>query len=407
VACAGSLVSTYAQQSEPKRSALPMTHPLQDKNFYLCTLIEQSPAVQHALRENAELRKIQADRDAALAQAVEGVHNNAAAYVAPFLWTPEQIAQIADILRGLYRGNVDVRAMTDGRLLPSGIGPGHMAGADLLAETWKMEAAGMNHVIETYAEGKPPMYASIDGLVYDAGSQDYREFLHVLAQQSSGANSELFFAPSMRFSLGLLKANQRDEAARMEPLEKGPNAAALARLKSVDWSRYRYSVILVPGIGPEIPSAPLSPMGSLHVAAAAALYHSGKAPFLLLSGGFVHPRQTQFNEAVEMKQALMRDFDVPEGAILIDPHARHTTTNLRNAARILYRDGFPLDKPALITGDIYQSQYIESQEFADRCLQEQGYSLARKLTRVSDTDLEWQPNYVASLTQDARDPLDP
>lgn len=178
-------------------------------------------------------------------------------------------------------------------------------------------------------------------------------------------------------------------------------------MKSVDWSRYSYAAILVPGMGPELPGVPLSPMGRFRVVAAANLYKSGRAPFLLLSGGYVHPRQTPYNEAVEMKKVLMRDFQIPEEAILIDPHARHTTTNLRNAARILFRDSLPLDKPVWIVSDIYQSRYIESQGFADRCSRELGYRPFRKLTRLSPNDLEWVPDYLASLVQDPRDPLDP
>jgi len=104
---------------------------------------------------------------------------------------------------------------------------------------------------------------------------------------------------------------------------------------------------------------------------------------------------------------LMRDFQIPEEAILIDPHARHTTTNLRNPARILFRDSLPLDKPVWIVSDIYQSRYIESQGFADRCSRELGYRPFRKLTRLSPNDLEWVPDYLASLVQDPRDPLDP
>jgi uncharacterized SAM-binding protein YcdF (DUF218 family) len=31
-----------------------------------------------------------------------------------------------------------------------------------------------------------------------------------------------------------------------------------------------------------------------------------------------------------MKRQLVALFGIPESAILVDPHARHTTTNLRN-----------------------------------------------------------------------------
>jgi DUF218 domain-containing protein len=406
---AASVLPACAQPEAPDRAPLPMTHPLSDKNFYLCSLIEQSHALRGAVDGNEALTHLKLERRTALRKAIAGDDREAAVYASPFLWTSQQIALVADVLRGLYRTDAAVREATEKPLRASGVGPTTATGGDLLAETWTLEAEGMNRIVAAYGEGKTFENSDIDGLAYDANSEDYREFLHQLARNVAADETDAapFFASAVEFSLGLLEANQRDEAGRFEPLETGENAAPLARLKSVDWSRYSYAAILVPGMGPELPGVPLSPMGMLRVVAAANLYKSGRAPFLLLSGGYVHPRQTPYNEAVEMKKALMRDFQIPEEAILIDPHARHTTTNLRNAARILFRDSLPLDKPVWIVSDIYQSRYIESQGFADRCSRELGYRPFRKLTRLSPNDLEWVPDYRASLVQDPRDPLDP
>ena len=385
-----------------------MTHPLLDKNFYLCSLIERSQALRKAIDDNETLTHLKLERQAALREAIAGDDREASIYATPFLWTPQQVALVAGVLRDLYRTDADLREAADKPLHASGAGPSTATGGELLAATWTLEAEGMNRVVAAYGEGKAFDHSDIDGLAYDSNSEDYREFLHQLARNAANEKDDApFFSSAIEFSMGLLEANQRDEAARFEPLEAGENAAALARLKSIDWSQYRYSAILVPGMGPELPGVPLSPMGTLRVAAAAALYKSGHAPFVLFSGGYVHPRQTPYNEALEMKRALMRDFQIPENAILIDPYARHTTTNLRNAARILFRDGFPLDKPVWIVSDIYQTRYISSQEFADRCSRELGYRPFRKLTRLSPNNLEWVPDYAASLVLDPRDPLDP
>jgi len=83
--------------------------------------------------------------------------------------------------------------------------------------------------------------------------------------------------------------------------------------------------------------------------------------------------KTPFCEAIEMKQALMAEYGIPADAILIDPHARHTTTNIRNAARLLYCYGFPFEKTALITTDQGQSASIEAPTFAQCCINERGY----------------------------------
>ncbi len=73
-------------------------------------------------------------------------------------------------------------------------------------------------------------------------------------------------------------------------------------------------------------------------------YRQGLAPLLLVSGGAVHPKRTPYNEALEMKKELMNVYGIPARAIIVEPHARHTTTNFRNAARLVYRYGIPADK---------------------------------------------------------------
>jgi hypothetical protein len=221
------------------------------------------------------------------------------------------------------------------------------------------------------------------------------------------AEMRLFFQPTLKFALYLLDINKRDEAGRLEPLEQKENAAAVRRILTIEWSRFPYTVILVPGQGGDRMTWALAPEGKLRVEIAARRWREGKAPLILVSGGYVHPNQTPFSEAVEMKKSLMADFGVPEDAILIDPHARHTTTNLRNAAREMYRYGVPFDRAALITTDSYQSTYIESAEFAKRCEDELGYAPYRIVKRLSVFDLEWVPKVESLQIDAAGDLLDP
>ena len=103
---------------------------------------------------------------------------------------------------------------------------------------------------------------------------------------------------------------------------------------------------------------------------------------------------------------LVRDFGVPAEAIIVEPHARHTTTNLRNAARLIYRYGIPFARPALVTTDSYQSANIESEGFAKRCDQELGYQPAKVVKRLNAFDLVVAPR-IESLQIDPMDPLDP
>ena len=214
------------------------------------------------------------------------------------------------------------------------------------------------------------------------------------------------WGPARDVALGGLVAAERDGAARYEPLAMGENAAALARVASVDFTAFRFVAIVVPGQGPDDAVTALNPAGRQRADAAADRYQAGVAPFLLLTGGHVHPDRTTFSEAIEMKRYLMEVRAIPESAILVDPYARHTTTNLRNATRLLVRGGFPTDRPVLVTSDRIQTAYIRSSELAQRCLDELGYQPFVDLQLVSNQDSCFLFE-LRSFHSDARDPLDP
>jgi hypothetical protein len=162
----------------------------------------------------------------------------------------------------------------------------------------------------------------------------------------------------------------------------------------------------LPGAGPGDPNIALSDARRRRTLLAAEACHAGKAPFILVSGGYVHPSQTRFAEAIEMKKALLEDYHVPEAAILVDPHARHTTSNMRDAAREMYHYNMPMNKAAPVVSDAAQIGYIAGRPFADRCLKELGYLPYQIVNRPSDTTLVFLP-MAESLQQDPLDPLDP
>ena len=220
------------------------------------------------------------------------------------------------------------------------------------------------------------------------------------------ASTATLWGPARDVALGGLVAAERDGAARYEPLAAGENAAALARVASVDFAAFRFVAIVVPGQGPDDAATALNPAGRLRADAAADRYEADVAPFLLLSGGHVHPDRTPFAEAIEMKRHLIDVRGIPENAILVDPYARHTTTNLRNATRLLVRGGFPTDRPVLVTSDRIQTAYIRSSGLAQRCVDELGYPPFTDLQAVSNQDSCFLFE-LRSFHVDARDPLDP
>jgi hypothetical protein len=300
--------------------------------------------------------------------------------------------------------------MTNGALRRSGAYVRYQTkeGDALLAAAWRDAALGINHVIDVYGAGTAPLYPDIDSVAFSVKSPGFIQMVRTVADvlNEESGKATLFFQPTLRFALKLLEINRRDEAGRYEPLEAGENAAALRRIRTISWNDFPYSLILVPGSGTDRPAWNLAPQGRLRLEIAVRRFKDGKAPFIAVSGGYVHPNQTAYCEAIEMKKALIEDFGVPADRIIVDPHARHTTTNLRNVARIIYRYGIPFERKALITTDRFHSAYIESEGFAKRNQQELGYQPVKLLGRVSIFDLEFIPQLDA-LQIDAMAPLDP
>ena len=263
----------------------------------------------------------------------------------------------------------------------------------------------MNRLLRIYCLSKDPFYKDIDKVSLDVSSEEYRKLLKVKIAEIKLSKGSLFFEPTLNFALKLLEANRRDEAGRYEPLEEGENKACLQDLRKIRWNDYPYSVILVLGAGPQ-DSAHLSKTGAKRADQAAQLFLEHKAPLIILSGGHVHPMQTPYCEAIEMKKYVMEKFQIPEKSILIDPYARHTTTNFRNAARLVFRYGIPTDLKALVTSSEDHIAITTKEGFRIRCATELGYFPMEFITRISPVVAEFKPS-VASLFFDANDPLDP
>jgi hypothetical protein len=270
------------------------------------------------------------------------------------------------------------------------------------------ELRGLNVILQVYGFGNPPRYPTIDGPVEKTGTPDFKALVaDALTLAEAGKNDPaLNLDPSIALAIALLDASDRHEAVSFEPLDQAHNAPALARARGIDWKRYKYTAIIVPGVGPENPVIPLSARGKLHVQLAASRFADGDVAFVIVSGAAVHPRGSQFVEAVEMRKALIERFHIPADRIVIEPYARHTTTNLRNATRRLVALGAPLTQPALIIANVEQSRYIESPEFAARNQAELGYEPGSIGPRRSPFELEFLPSQ-RSLRVDPWDPLDP
>ncbi|NGZ87849.1 YdcF family protein [Duganella aceris] len=270
------------------------------------------------------------------------------------------------------------------------------------------ELRGLNSIIQVYGQGSAPRYPLVDGPIDVPGSLLFNAAVKdaIALAKASEDDPALPLDPSLPLAIALLDANDRADAIAFEPLDLAHNGAALGRSQIIDWKLFRYTAIIIPGIGPENVGMALSTRGKWNVRLAAKRYADGEAPFIILSGASVHPKGTRFVEAVEMRKALIERFGVPAESIIIEPYARHTTTNLRNVTRRLVALGAPMDKDSLIVTYTNQSRYIESQEFASRNLKELGYMPGTVGSRLSPTELTFRPS-AKSLRIDPLDPLDP
>lgn len=284
----------------------------------------------------------------------------------------------------------------------------HMAREHDRSEAIRRELVGLNGILDVYGKGDTARYPQIDGPIGKQGTERLASDVAVAALMSEVGRDEAVAAldSSISLALALLDVNDRLDAIAFEPISGGPNADAFQHARTLDWSRYPYTAIIVLGAGPEDSLMPLSARGKLHIKVAAQRYFDGQAPFIILSGGAVHPRDTRHVEAVEMRRALIERYNVPTHAIVIEPYARHTTTNLRNATRLLMAMKAPLDRHALVLSSPRHINYVESAEFAARNQNELGYQPGKIGRKTSRFDVAFLPSQDASRV-DPLDPLDP
>ncbi|MHC2991008.1 hypothetical protein OB13_05220 [Pontibacter sp. HJ8] len=382
---------------------------VQTKNYYLLTLFQQVKEVRELLEKDAALRKIHKGKLDALSLALKDCNKDVLCYTTGMKFTASEIKQVSDRLTKLYKKDNALGKLVQHHLLPSGtyILFARESPQQLLVKAWEQDAKGINHTIGVYAEGEKPNYPKIDSISFRIQDKKYGDLVYTCTEAvlDESNQTSLFFEPSLQYALRFLEINHRTEAADYEPMLATVNKAAYDRIKTINWDAYRYTLILVPGAGPDDPEVELSAVGILRTRIAAKRYFEGMAPFIVLSGGRVHPYKTRYSEAYEMKKYLMETMGVPENAIIMEPHARHTTTNMRNTARLIFRYGMPFDKPCITSTSKAQSFAITG-SLAARCQKELLHVPFRNGKRLSNTEAEFYP-VVDALHINPLEPLDP
>jgi hypothetical protein len=263
-------------------------------------------------------------------------------------------------------------------------------------------------IIERYALGKKGIYPQIDSMSFSIDNKIFAEKVDSAAKSilQNPQNFTYSIEPSVYFSIALLKINGRDEAIRFYPDIIKENEASIKKIKSVNFDSYPYSALLTPGYGPSDLSTPLSTTGRSRCDKVFEEFSKGQAQFIILSGGFVHPFKTPYCEAIEMKKYLVEEKKLSDSCIIVEPYARHTTTNVRNASRLAFIYGIPSEKKIRIVSSTDQEFYISSPLFELRCKQELGRLPYREIGRDAVDNLYFIPA-KESLILNPNDPLDP
>ena len=399
---------SQVQKANPDYVPVKSASLLQDKDFYLLTLFQNIKEVATILQADETLNGIAKQHIASLNQIPFVCKDSLNCYAQSFLWTDDEISKVQHALQSLYAHHSSLKKLVDEHLRPSGYFQNNATLSDenLLLKAWQDAAKGINYIINVYMLNKGARYASIDSVSYPVNGSYYKSVINEMMFQIRhvSPSMKLFFEPSLQVCLQLLAVNDRDEAIRYEPLS-AINKKAYDQIKKTNFSHYPYSVILALGEGPEN-NVPISPNNQYRCRTAAERYRHGQAPFIIVSGGHVHPFQTPYCEAMEMKKYLMAHFKIPEQAIIAEPYARHTITNFRNANRIIYRTHIPFTKKILCVTSKYHTDYLSNPEFEQRSIEELGYAPFKKIKHLDDFATEYYP-IIESLQMNELDPLDP
>lgn len=413
-----SISSSYAQINIPSANykLINGNKFIQSKNYYLLTLFSELPDVKMLLENDLTLSQITKRYADSLGSSLINCGRNGSCLLNNFIFSETDIKLIGDRLLALYQPNNALGKLVQNHLIPSGcyVLFQNLSTKELLRKAWEQDARGINYCVSVYGGGDKPNYPLIDSISFNTKdpanptkyAANYIGFLYNSASVLLLENSanKLFFVAKLNAALLFLDVNQREQAADFEPMEKGENKLAVDKIKNINWNNYKYSVILIPGAGPDDPKLALSAEGRLRCRLAAILYKQGLAPFIVSSGGKVHPYKTPFCEATEQKKYLIEKLGIPASAIIIDPHARHTTTNMRNTVRMIFRYGMPFNKAAITCTTKGQSFMIAN--MIPRCMKELNLAPYKNGNRLSETALEFYP-LIEALHINPNEPIDP
>lgn len=375
------------------------------KNCYFSFMLDRSPRMRALVNEDKAMSRIASGQSRLFAETRYGELR-----AKDLMFSAETIEEVGNKLQDLYDNNSRFRSFVDDSICATGCYIMTSCKDNKVAKRiWEHDAKAINHTIDVYGNGAKPNYPLIDSVGFDVrGSRFLNEVLPLVANSTLMAVGQdpTFASIPMQFANTLLAANNRLQASDYEPLSQGENSAAYQAVAKTLWERYPYSAMVVLGVGPEKHAEHVTAESLMRAEYAAQCWKAGMMPYIIVSGGKVHPYGTPYCEAWEMKRYIVDVCHVPESAVIMEPHARHTTTNLRNAGRIMIRQGFQLSKPALVAGSKSHIDYVVGQGFSKRFVKELGFLPVNITKRKNDLLAEFTVN-DSCLQLDDDEPMDP
>ncbi|PQB07741.1 hypothetical protein BST83_11695 [Polaribacter filamentus] len=384
---------------------------VKDRNFHLLTIIEQIQTISKVIESDVVFSNYLKTSQARLRAVSEASNPTAQSYANALKFSENEITALSENFKELVKKSRVLHNMVKEHMGPSGAFQqfSEVTNSYRVIQLAFVEAAhGINNIIDVYAAGQDPKYPEIDKVSFDVNSAAYLSKLKTEVDALNQANHKLFFQPFLKFALRVLALNNRDEAGRYYPLEDGENKATIEYIKTINWNEYEYALALALGDGPNEPNdLPNISIGGMRNAdQAVELYQQGRVPLIMLSGGHVKPFQVEYSEGIEMKKYIIDKYSILENRILVETQARHTTTNMRNTGRLIFRYGIPSNKKSVVTSSESHINTIESSNFNVRSINEMNHIPAEIYNRISNIYLEFTSK-IEVLHLDSSDPLDP
>ncbi len=390
---------TFRQKAQ-QDYALVNPNTVEAKNIYFLSLVNSQSALSDAIRADKELAALSKKKYEAFKAA--GTLRDK---IASVVFSSSEIADAGKRISALWAENNAFDRLATDHLSPSGCYISNRSSTvpSFLEGVWATDAAALNTINRIFGDGSQAAHCDDD-----KRTATDMQVMDALKTVEGKVNAQSpFFQLALECAKAVLNVNGRDqEAVNFEPLNTGCNKAAFEAAKTMDWGSYDYTVIMVPGAGPDDYDTPLHPDGKKRCDIGYELWKQGLAPFIMVSGGRIHPSKTKYCEAYEMKKYLMGK-GVPEKAIIMEPHARHTPTNVRNMVRVMFRMGLPMDMGGIVacTANVISGTF-QNQAFMNRCISEYGFLPVSFGKTVTSEAITFYPR-TDCLNIYSKDPLDP